>query len=486
MPNAVLIDALFRIDENVVVLNNDFVIVYANQAFAEHTCLKESELLGKNVLELIPDDLSIIREELIQARDKRETKRFEWKSIDSALFFETTIFPSENGLTIISRDITERKNAEEKLRLSEEKYRVLFEQAGDYILVLSVSKEGVPIIRDANYSALKVHGYSREELIGKPLSIIDKTVSLERMKFLFREILAGKHLFFEVVHWRKDGTTFNAEVSAGPIKVGSETWMLTIERDITERKRIEKELMLYQKHLEELVEKKTVQLKKIERLAAIGETAGMVGHDIRNPLQAMVGDTYLLKGYLTEMPESQTKKQVKESLDSIENNISYINKIIADLQDYSRSVNPEYINLNLNDLIINVLESITVPANIDVVFEIGSAIRLKSDPTLITRILTNLIINAIQAMPNGGKLIISDYRIGNKVSIKITDTGMGISQHVKAQLFTPMFTTKAKGQGLGLAVAKRLVEALKGKISFESQEGKGTTFTIILPSNHAS
>jgi signal transduction histidine kinase len=106
-----------------------------------------------------------------------------------------------------------------------------------------------------------------------------------------------------------------------------------------------------------------------------------------------------------------------------------------------------------------------------------------SDRSIIRRVLTNLIINAIQAMPNGGKLNIGSSRKDNNILIIVEDTGSGIPEGIKPKLFTPMLTTKAKGQGLGLAVVKRLVEALDGTISFESEEGKGTKFLIELPSH---
>jgi PAS domain S-box-containing protein len=229
-----------------------------------------------------------------------------------------------------------------------------------------------------------------------------------------------------------------------------------------------------------IVEDKTEE-ETTKRLSAIGATAGMVGHDIRNPLQAMISDVYLLKDYLVNMPPMPTKDIVAESLDGIEKNIGYINKIVQDLQDYSRPLKPEQTEVNLYELVTNVFTPIIIPDNLTPSIAIDPDFKLKSDPTLITRILTNLITNAIQAMPGGGNLTIGAHKKGDKAIITVEDTGVGIPKDVKAKLFTPMMTTKSKGQGLGLAVVKRLVEALNGSISFESQEGKGTKFTIELP-----
>jgi signal transduction histidine kinase len=112
--------------------------------------------------------------------------------------------------------------------------------------------------------------------------------------------------------------------------------------------------------------------------------------------------------------------------------------------------------------------------------------KIKADPTFIRRALTNLVNNAIQAMPDGGKLEVAGYTHDGFVSLTVADTGIGISEEVKSKLFTPMYTTKAKGQGLGLAVVKRLVEAQGGNIYFESEIGKGTKFIIKLPLNLTS
>jgi signal transduction histidine kinase len=208
----------------------------------------------------------------------------------------------------------------------------------------------------------------------------------------------------------------------------------------------------------------------------------MVGHDIRNPLQAIVSDLFLLKDNLSSMPECATKNEVTESLESIDKNIAYINKIVADLQDFSRKLNPEYSLVDMKTLVQNVVGTLSIPCNIKVDDETES-IKFKTDANYARRVLTNLITNAVQAMPTGGSLTIKSLEMENenKVMLTVEDTGIGIPENVKPKLFTPMMTTKSKGQGLGLAVVKRLVEALHGTITFESQEGKGTKFIIELP-----
>ena len=217
------------------------------------------------------------------------------------------------------------------------------------------------------------------------------------------------------------------------------------------------------------------QLKDSERLAAIGATAGMVGHDIRNPLQAITGDLYLAKTELAELPDNEQKKNAIENLTEIQNNIDYINKIVADLQDYARPLNPRAQEANIKSILSEMVSKNGVPKNIKVSIEVEEkAERIMADPDYIKRIVSNLTLNAIQAMPNGGKLTIRAYadKQTNDVLITVKDTGVGIPEDVKPKLFTPMMTTKSKGQGFGLAVVKRMTEGLGGTVTFESQKEK--------------
>ncbi|MCW4024259.1 MAG: HAMP domain-containing histidine kinase [Candidatus Bathyarchaeota archaeon] len=216
-------------------------------------------------------------------------------------------------------------------------------------------------------------------------------------------------------------------------------------------------------------------------MAAIGTTAGMVGHDIRNPLQAMIGDVYLLKEALGAMPECEVKKQVKESLDGLEENILYVNKIVSDLQDFARPIQPQFSRVNLCQLVADTVEPFSFPKNIQHAVFVDSPLEMVTDQSLLRRVFENLIINAVQAMPNGGKLQVTGGLRQQKVCIIVQDTGVGIPREIKPKLFIPMFTTKSKGQGFGLTVVKRIVEALNGTVDCESQEGKGTRFIIEFP-----
>lgn len=256
---------------------------------------------------------------------------------------------------------------------------------------------------------------------------------------------------------------------------------LKLAKLLSKQKTLQDKLEHYNRHLEDLVEEKTKLLKDSERLAAIGQTAGMVGHDIRNPLQSIIGEVYLANSELTTLPDSEEKTNIQESLDMIKHNTEYMNKIVLDLQDFAKPLNPCVEETNIEQMIQELLTKNGVPENIQTEAKIENEARIvTADSAYMKRILGNLVSNAVQAMPKGGKLTVQAYREANEAIITVQDTGVGVPEDAKDKLFTPLFTTKSKGQGFGLAVVKRLTEALGGTVTFESQEGKGTTFTIRL------
>ena len=235
-------------------------------------------------------------------------------------------------------------------------------------------------------------------------------------------------------------------------------------------------------HMAENLKIKNKQLQDSERLAAIGATAGMVGHDIRNPLQAITGDVFLAKSELASLSDSDEKKNALESLGEIEKNIDYINKIVQDLQDYARPLNPQFEKADLESIIGKLFAKNRLPENVKVSVKVEDEVRnISADSYYLNRIIFNLVTNAVQAMPEGGKLTIHAYKELNRATIAVMDTGVGIPKEVQSKMFTLMFTTKAKGQGFGLPVVKRMTESLGGTVTFESEEGKGTTFTVRLP-----
>jgi PAS domain S-box-containing protein len=238
----------------------------------------------------------------------------------------------------------------------------------------------------------------------------------------------------------------------------------------------------YANQMEKLANERARQLSQAERLITIGQTAGMVGHDIRNPLQAIVGELYLAKDEVQSMPSGDVKRNLQEGIASIEENLFYIDKIVADLQDYTKPLRPSKEKVDIAKVIEETLLIVSIPHNLEVSISIANDFpQFPADFSMLKRVFINLIQNAVQAMPNGGSLKIMANCKDNHAFVNVEDTGEGIPDEAKSKLFTPLFTTKSKGQGFGLAVVKRLVEAQDGKISFQSKLGKGTTFTVQMP-----
>ena len=256
----------------------------------------------------------------------------------------------------------------------------------------------------------------------------------QRKKIVTEVLETGRFiLFLKREYLSKDGAVFPASVR---------TWRLTDERGnvigyvvygvgiLPKAEGASRETATSTTtHLEQLVEERTKQLKDSERFAAIGATAGMVGHDIRNPLQAITGDVYLAKTELASIPESDEKKNALESLTEIEKNTEYINKIVADLQDFARPLNPHAEEADVKLIIDELLEKNGLPENVKVSVKVeAEAIKVVADSSYIIRIMYNLVNNAVQAMPNGGKLTIHAYKKTNDAIITVKDTGVGIPE----------------------------------------------------------
>jgi PAS domain S-box-containing protein len=260
---------------------------------------------------------------------------------------------------------------------------------------------------------------------------------------------------------RKNGSTFPVSVHALPIiRKGKPVGVRGIAVNITERKQMEEQLL------------------EAKHLAAIGETAAMVGHDLRNPLQGATCAVYLAREFL----KTQESEKTMEQLDMLDDAIRYMDKIVSDLQSYAAPVRIDPVETDLLELIAETLSSIKVPANIqaNIVGQVNLS-KVPIDPVLSRRILTNLIINGIQAMPQGGTLAVQCSKEDESITLTVKDTGVGIDPQIMDKIYTPFFTTKAQGQGLGLAVCKRLVEAQDGTITVKSEVGKYSNFTVRIP-----
>ncbi len=219
------------------------------------------------------------------------------------------------------------------------------------------------------------------------------------------------------------------------------------------------------------------KLIRSQRLAAIGQLASGVGHELRNPLGVIGNSVYYLNMKLKDVNE-----KVGKHLNILKREIKRSNEIITDLLDFSRARPPSLKECDVNSIIKAALADIEVPENIAVESQLAKNLpAIPADPDQIRRVFLNISTNAVQAMPDGGKLQIHTAVKDDFLEIRFTDTGQGIPTEKLKQIFEPLFTTRAKGIGLGMSIVKSIVDGHKGSIEIESEVDKGTTFTVILP-----
>lgn len=311
-----------------------------------------------------------------------------------------------------------------------------------------------------NPSLVKFSGYSEGELIGKSIG----TLCVDENCFgkVLKELVEKRKIRnFETTCKTKNGEEKPVVVSGSVVRSrrGNDIGITFIVHDISERKQIEEKLV------------------KSERFASIGELAGMIGHDLRNPLTSIRAATYYFKiKYGGKLDDEGT-----EIFGTIDRSIEYSNKIIDDLLDYSREVRLKLETATPKSLVENVLALVQTPQNVVVVDLTEDTPVVRVDIGKVTRVFVNLVKNAYDAMPDGGKLTIKSQVVEGNLEIRFTDTGVGMSKETLEKLWLPLFTTKAKGMGFGLPICKRLVESHGGTIGMESIVGQGTTVIVTIP-----
>lgn len=263
--------------------------------------------------------------------------------------------------------------------------------------------------------------------------------------------------------------------------------MLGSHIDITDMKKIEEDLENHKHHLEHIIEKRNEELKtaqlmlfRQEKLAAIGQLAGSVAHDIRNPLGVINNSIY----FLGQTEKKSGNKKLKKHIEIMEDAIERTNDIIIDLLDFSKENAPELIECSINEEIVSLCDEFILPKRITFESDLDSEIQpFFFDPSQIRRVLHNLFTNALQAIPKGGVLKVISKMNDGFVELQVIDNGTGIQPEDIENMYEPLFTTKAKGVGLGLSIVNTFVENHGGTIDVESVVGKGTIFTVKLPTN---
>jgi len=384
------------------------------------------------------------------------------------------------GFYGFAEDVTARKKAEEATKKSEEKYHNMIEHANDAIV--SVNKEG--IVLSFNKKAEEMFGYARDEIVGKSIVLLSpKNIRkqqrklLEEFKTTNKMYIVGKTL--EGKGLRRDGCEFPLEGSTFVFEINGESILTVIIRDISERKKMEEKLI------------------QSEKLRALGELSGGVAHDFNNVLAAILGRVQLLKMHLEPPPGKQGKRksmrELKEELNVIERAALDGAETVRRIQEFSRRRADEKIftRVDVNELLDNALEFTRMRWKNEAESK-GIRINIKTEflplpciagsPSELREVFTNLINNALDAMPQGGEIRVTTFMDNSHAVIKIEDTGDGIPKDIRERIFDPFFTTKGvQSTGLGLSVSYGIVHRHQGTIAVESIEDQGATFIIRLP-----
>ncbi|MBW2184721.1 MAG: PAS domain S-box protein, partial [Deltaproteobacteria bacterium] len=377
-----------------------------------------------------------------------------------------------------------------ELSLSEEKLRGMVETINDLIWEIDAAGKYTYI----SPIAKKIIGYEPEELIGKTIFDLMPEGDAQKLKATLQKIGNSKKPFnnLERINVNKDGTHIIFETNGAPIldDQGNLLGFRGADRNITARKQAEKELQKYAFELEEArntlerkVEERTRELKEAhetlvrkEKFAVLGELAGGVSHELRNPLGVIKNSIYFLNMKMNTFKD----EGVKENLKILSREITTANKIISDLLDFTRDKTPVRLEVNLNQLVEEMLLKSSIPANIRVITELTEhMVPISIDPTQVAQVFINLIENGLQAMAEGGGTLKVSTSVGdNTIDVIFADEGCGIPKDNLDKIFDPLFTTKIKGIGLGLAISKSMAEANGGSILVESDGHKRSIFTV--------
>ncbi|MHB1243189.1 MAG: hybrid sensor histidine kinase/response regulator [Gaiellaceae bacterium] len=404
-------------------------------------------------------------------------RRKDGSELDVEIRSHDHVFEGREARVVTSLDVTERLAAEQALRLSEERYRELFENASD--LISTVDLEGR--LTDVNEAFVRTVGYRREELIGKPLDELVPPEGREQLREARAHKLGGaKTTIYEHELLTRSGERIQVEVASRLIErdgavVGTEA----ICRNITERRRLEEEL------------------RQAQRLEAIGRLAGGVAHDFNNLLTVIAGYTETLligKRIEDELELEQIAAAARRAT-----------VLTRQLLAFSRRQVLQPRVIDLNEVVEGVAPMLTRLIGEDVELHTHLAEGLdpvRADPSQLEQVLVNLTVNARDAMPNGGRLSITTANVeldeehvarhgeassGPHVLLSVGDTGSGMDAETLAHVFEPFFTTKAvgSGTGLGLATVYGIVKQSGGSVWVYSEPGQGATVKVYLPRSEA-
>lgn len=456
------------------------VFLYASPRYCDTFGFEQDEILGKTFVPLVhPDDQAKLEEALIKVQEPpyyssveeqaKTVMGWRWQS------WSNRGLPDEKGVVrevvSVGRDITAQKEAEFAIRNSESRYRSLIELSPDPVFLIDFDQNG--LIVEVNEVACHQLQYSRKELL--KLSYFEVAVGTQEMKKEIESFLtdSAKDYFVipETKHRRKNAESYSVEVRIAKMNPDSnDQTLIAFCHDLTDRKRLEEEL---------------IQTQKMD---SIGRLAGGVAHDFNNMLTPILGYIEML------LKSNDIVQDFRQPLQDMKDAASRARDLTQQLLAFGRKQLLRLEPVHLNEVLSNTKKILRrmIRENVHIRFSTDKNLAwVQADPTRLEQIIFNLAVNAQDAMKEGGTLKISTRNLSTPendqacefVELIFEDTGVGIPEDLIEKIFDPFFTTKGvnEGTGLGLATVYGIVKQHKGEISVESELGKGTKFTIRFP-----
>lgn len=340
-----------------------------------------------------------------------------------------------------------------------------------------------------NLGARKNLGYGSTELAEMTPVDIKPKYSLDEFQDLVKPLLSGEceSLQFETEHVRKDGTTYEVVVNLQLSTFLSNSVFVATVLDVTDLKLAERRALQQQNEMQNELRRqvalKTEELSRIqdelmrsEKFSTLGKVAGGIAHEIRNPLNAVKTSAYFLLN-----AKNPSTEKVREHLERIDRQVSTVDNVITALADVAIMPEANLCPVAIEPLLRRVVTSLRLPESLEVVFQFEEGMpEVMVDERQIAIAFRNLIRNARDAMPDGGVLTVSSKVSVLQVVFSIKDSGVGIASENLKDTIEPLFTTKARGMGLGLSITRAIVEKNQGSLSVDSQIGVGSDFRISL------
>jgi PAS domain S-box-containing protein len=469
-----------------------------NKAFADMHGCRVGELIGKHIsIFHSPEQMPAVEEANRKIQETGEFVGEIWHiRCDGTPFLahmHNSLLRDEDGNPIgmiaTIRDLSDRIRAEEVLRESEEKFRLAFENAKDAVLWAS-PKTGK--ILNCNRAAEIMLEKTRDEIIGQSQGSLHPPEKVDYYARMFKAHLEKKGASDDEAEvLAKSGKIVPVSITASITKVGGEEIMQGIFRDITERKKAEMQLKEYSENLERMVEKRTAELDKARvglfhsaKLAAMGRMGAGIAHQLNSPIcSGLLYLDSLAEDFENEPERAEIHEKLRRSLLSMKEAIDST----LSMAMQPRVGQPVRDRMDINDILGRVLALAEVECHkrkVEVHRRFAEGLpKIELRVGELDQVFINVINNAIDAMEEGGDLIVETSKAEGGIEVRITDTGKGIQPENMDQIFEPFFTTRMaeRGLGLGLSIAREIVDRYGGEIKVESEIGRGTIFTIRLP-----